>query len=466
MTSPNPQAALTDASAQRAVDVTLGKWLGVPASQLAGGRRFLFQVALVATALNVAVSVHDFFSYGGTDFRARIVGARALLRGLDPYSLTTSRDLNPELQDPHQTHVGLSRCTYSPALLLTYVPLAVLPYQVGRATSMVLEWAALLVMLALLARALRSGRLRYRFVVATLLLVAASPFWRLHVERGQYYVFVGLLLAWGVRQLLKKDADPRVAGIAFGLAVALRGTAVVLLLPLWIAGHRRAVVFAGMSAVAVTSLSLALFGVESWNDYFRAMNQWERNRLQTAESDREFPRRQPTTESVDGFRTAVLPSKSGNISLPEIYGQLARRSPSINPKWGRTVVRGSCLTMVVIVTAGFWLAHRRRPCSPRESLLAGLLLVLLCDFFVPIRVGYADVLYCLALALMTPLLGHPGWRPFALLVVGACLLSVIPIAPHRNEYWFAVTAARSAAFLGCGVLLLWELLGGRCQVDS
>ena len=67
-------------------------------------------------------------------------GRCALVRGVNPYTIKDTEDLDPALRDPDQGI--LSRCTYSPTLLAFYAPLASLTYPLQRAIWAVLEWCA------------------------------------------------------------------------------------------------------------------------------------------------------------------------------------------------------------------------------------------------------------------------------------------------------------------------------------
>jgi hypothetical protein len=67
----------------------------------------LLVLRVIACGLNVANTIRDVDQYGGTDLRIRVVGARALTRGLNPYTLSQTADTDPLLRDPD--HVQLSR---------------------------------------------------------------------------------------------------------------------------------------------------------------------------------------------------------------------------------------------------------------------------------------------------------------------------------------------------------------------
>ena len=75
----------------------------------------------------------------------------------------------PELLDPGRRHPGPSRTTYPPTLLMLYVPMAGLPYRVQRIAWFLLEWAALVAALVLLAGAVRPRVAKVAFLAVGLI---------------------------------------------------------------------------------------------------------------------------------------------------------------------------------------------------------------------------------------------------------------------------------------------------------
>lgn len=87
--------------------------------------------------INIWHTWYDVRTYGGTDLRVRVVGARAFAAGHQSVqNRRLPKELDPALRDPQQE--VLSRCTYHPTLLLFYAPLSSLRYPARRR----LIWAA------------------------------------------------------------------------------------------------------------------------------------------------------------------------------------------------------------------------------------------------------------------------------------------------------------------------------------
>jgi len=136
-------------------------------------------VRLVALLLLLAAVVQSFLDashYYGADLRARVVGARAMLRGLDPYFLPMRADQPETLQDPFRYALQFSRCTYAPTLLWLYAPFANLVFTTQRWIWWCLEWTALLSSIYLLGQVMASSVVRNAyFLLARYFLLAAHP---------------------------------------------------------------------------------------------------------------------------------------------------------------------------------------------------------------------------------------------------------------------------------------------------
>ncbi len=404
--------------------------------------RWIALLLCLATCLNnVRHSWRDNQQFGGTDLRVRVVGARAMLRGINPYSLKNSRELDEELQDPDQTI--LNRCTYPPTLLLFYAPLANLDYRLQRALWMVLEWTALALSVTLLSLAIRSRDVRFWFVIGSIGLIGGSHFWRLHVERGQYYVFVLLLLSLGTHFTLRRWL-PIVAGIFFGLAACLRPPVVLLIAALWWTRSRSA------SYSAVITLGLAILlstlwgGLDYWRDFVELSRSWELAIL--GQSFGDVPELD-LTSTIDGYRRPMLDDFTPNLSLASFARGMLPTEQRLNPKLLATIIKVCWLVVVSSLVVYCCRGHWFKTVSERYALLLGAAVMLLTDYFLPIRIEYADVLFCLPLVLLTPMLLRKRHIILATTLVAAFLLSAVPRADLPSQFGAITTALRSAVVM-------------------
>jgi hypothetical protein len=209
----------------------------------------------------------DLFQYAGIDLRNRIVGARALVQSIDPYTIEWRPGMPLDLADPSQRYPGVSRVSAAPSLLLLYMPFAELPYRTQQIIWWALQWAALGITIAVLARSFRNEADRNIFLLIAVICFVGSWFWRLHVERGQYYIFSTMLLSLDLAVLRDKGRRPKWLGIPSGIAVAIKPTNVILVPMLWFLGERRAALGAVFVAALVVAASLYPSGPQVWSSF-------------------------------------------------------------------------------------------------------------------------------------------------------------------------------------------------------
>lgn len=405
-------------------------------------------IVLAITALNGLASFYDYWRFDGYDLRIRVVGARLLVQGIDPYTYSSSPDLPPELQDPGQQFRGLSRCTYPPPLLLVYAPLSPLPYTLQRPIWMVLEWVALLAVIALASRLSPSARIRFLTTACGLGLVAASYVWRFHVERGQYYVFIALLLVLAVGLLVRCRRDHLVAGILLGLAIAMRPPVAIILLPLWLGGLRRTALTGGLTAAVCVAATLPLSGMTAYANYTRVATAWEKVMLDWEQAKKEYGVQPREKQRVDGFRIGELELRGASWTVARALNQ-----PQLPALFHTPSGQKAVYAVVLALWLGlFYLANRVRPFSVRETVQAGVWLVVLTDYFLPLRVEYADVLYLLPMAMVMPVMAVPRNRGWLLALILAWLPVVAVTGPQFSAYWGQMVPARGLALLViCGL---------------
>ncbi len=387
-------------------------------------------VGLLNSLIAFLVTLRDCVQYPGVDLRSRVVAARALRMGLDPYLHEWRAGMSEELLDPGRRHPGPSRATYPPTLLMLYVPFAGLPYRTQRAIWFLLEWSALVASLALLVGTLRARAARTAFLAMGLFFFAAGDLWRFHLERGQFYVFVLLLLALGTRSLVPGGGDGWRGGFWFGLAAALRPTFVVMGLPLWLLGYRKSAAAMMASLGMAVALTLPWFGVRGWASYATTVRIWEQASAGDGTEEDYFlsaygpaaPAPQ-TAEGIDFFR--ALPIETAGSTL------MANFHPAY--RWLRgilalpplpTLARIGFLGFVLI--AGCLAARlrwRARAVSPRFVASFAVLMAIDGEYFLPVRYSYADIMFLQPLALLIPALlrSERLWLSRTVVVTGLVL---------------------------------------------
>jgi hypothetical protein len=374
--------------------------------------------------VNVWHSYHDVQNFGGTDLRARVVGARALVRGINPYSIKDTTDLDPALRDPDQS--GLSRCTYPLTLLCFYAPLSSLTYPTQRVIWAVLEWSAFLASVLVLSACIRSQQAKYWFFVAAVGLFGSSFFWRLHVERGQYYVFIVLLISIGMLLLLKTQ-HAVASGIFWGLAICLRPTVGLLVVPWLMSSQRRTAITAIATAVISVTIATIVGRPEYWLDFLGLSQAWEQSVLGAEPPDTVFE--SAISGPTDGYNTAMLENYAANLTFDSLALSVQTMvNVRLDP---RNVARaGKVLWLFVIATIWIlqWKRKRGRMVPVADQILVGSCMMLVTDYFLPIRIEYADVLFLIPMALLMPSIIRKENHLLAAVFVIAMLIPLAPLS--------------------------------------
>jgi glycosyl transferase family 87 len=411
----------------------------------------LFAVGLLAAAGNVAVTWGDVHRFGGTDLRARVVGARALMLGIDPYLPLPAAARHEWLFDPHGVFRDISRCPYAPPLLAVYALLCWLPYTAQRLLWFVIEWASLLVSIAWLARTIRPRTARPWFVVLALVFFAGGSFWRLHVERGQYYSLVLLLFSWSVAELMRSRQDGWRAGLPLGIAAALRPTVLVVVAPLWVLGYRRAAAGAVAATAVIVAVLWPFTGASFWKDYMRLVDTLERAvpALPALAS-------MPYSTWVEGADfTRVLPDRSSNANIHLLLVRAAEWTGWPPRALIPVLAKAGFLVAITLLLA---LSFRGRGARwrPRPALAVALTAAMVTDHFLPLRWGYADILYLAPLALLMPFMLRARGRMLLLTVLVALVFGHSLFAPLDSG-----TGSLLRAVLLTGGLVGWTVAATR-----
>ena len=357
-----------------------------------------------------------------------------MLRGLDPYFIAAKTDQTDVLQDPDRYAAVCTRCTYSPTLLCLYAPLANLPYGRQRFIWFGAEWCALAGSILLLRGTIRDGLLKEVFTAVAVLFFADGPFWRFHLERGQYYVFILLLFSLTARLCLGKSTDRWWHGIPLGLAAAMRLTPLAALLPLWVLGFRRTAVGAAIVAILCIAGSIRLSGFGLWQSYFRAVSIQSQLISDQSYWDSERAKLPPLPANAEGMtfkRILAMPDANATFALMVLQPLSHRFSWAPAREHWQTVSQAGA----VLVCLLFPVALRfRRALEPGEKLAAALLCVLSAEFFLPVRLSYTDVMFLAPLGLLMPRMfrNSAGYVCFAIVLMALALShSLLPAEPSN-----------------------------------
>jgi Glycosyltransferase family 87 len=445
--------------------------LGIRPSMLSAGEGIALSAALLAVVFALARSWEDAHQYPGVDLRSRIVGARNLLDGHSPY-FTDQPPQSPErLIDPGRMFSGVSQCTYSPATLAIYAPIANRPYGWQRPVWACVELGSFLVSVGLLTRSIPGHRAKVLFASGALVLFGADWSMRLHVERGQYYVYILLLISMGVFCAMKlrrgtlKRTDSFLAGLLLGAASAVRPSVIVVAGPVLLLRRWRMSlgVFAGAAAmVAATTLMTPL---STWSDYLKMGEKYEQMSLQgQAALDYEYLVRPDTVRGNKHYLEGVpfanlsgkdagllmLPTESRPLVLTSVWLAFPAVQRAVPASAVPAINKGAALALCGLSGLACLKARRRRYSLPLV-LAAGLALFNCTEYLLPVRCSYADVLYLPLLAMLSPLLARRKGAPARLLLVAGLGPNLLFPDP-----WLA--AVRTFTLLVVTVFLAYRVL--------
>ena len=446
----------------RTVSRWLERLLGLPLRRMPAYASVSILICTVIFLVALTGSALDVWRYPGEDLRPKVVAVRAILRGLNPYAYEVGPETPEQLIDYTRPWARMAGSHKSPAILLLYAPTSSLPWRSQRLLWMVVEWMAMIGSILLLSRCCRRPTHRLAFICIACYFFVGGHFWRLHVERGQDYVFLVLLQALGVSWLMRRRHSEVVSGLPIGAAMALRPTLLALAPVLWLIGLRR-MASSGLATSALVILAtLPLVGLTGWVEFQRAVTQLEQIALGNKDLDARLgqPYR-PSSPIVEGYDYSVrmyIPPQSQDLTLTYLGGTVLPRVQSEQPlRRAWPLITRSLAVLTVIGFAGLaWIGHRRG-LSTRAGLALAILGGLAMDYLVGVvRTSYTDVGFLVPIALLLPiLLDRRTPRLFGIMVLSGL------VAGSTGWVVLGVILRSVGVFGGLALCAAWLCLGAR-----
>lgn len=374
--------------------------------------RMLMRVALGVACFVALRTYDDNRVFSGDDLRNRVVGARVMLAGYDPYTFEWEPGMPEQWLDPVYEPKA-HRLTISPPTLLLYAPIAPLPYKAQRFVSFLAEWLAMIASLALLAHSLPAPRHRVIFLAGAAVLFLATDIWRMHLERGQMYVFPLLVLSIAIAASNRGQDDSLLAGVALGALGLMRPNLLIIAGGLLIL-KRWKTLGAMLATIAIVgTITYSMLPTTAWQSYLDVGEQYYRavDDPEPGPNDRRLPEHVGPVEGVQFHHSLVNVSCS---SFAHLYYVLRMRFDLRRLEIAlvsKAILAGFAALMMIMV----WL--RRGEATSAFALM--VLLALDTEFFLPHRWGYADVMQLAPVALMLPLLARNESES---LLASACVL--------------------------------------------
>ena len=119
--------------------------------------KFLLITAAIITIIGFIVDFRNTLAYPGTDLRNRVVGARLMLKGIDPYFFKWQPGLPAKFYDPLDISSELlSKLSVPPTVLVLHSIIAGLSYAQQKVIWLLVQWAALIGTMLIFIRARNS----------------------------------------------------------------------------------------------------------------------------------------------------------------------------------------------------------------------------------------------------------------------------------------------------------------------
>jgi hypothetical protein len=347
---------------------------------------------LIVIARVMTQTIGDLRSYPGIDLRAKVVGARLLIQEMNPY-----------YDFRHESHPDrlrmLNEDTYSPPLLLLYAPLCDLSWSTQRIVYFCADWIAILLCYLILSRVFPKNASATALWVGFVLLFVAAPGFRMHLERGQYYVELALLTAAASACLLRKS-ESWFHALPLAILVLLRPTYAVCIVGLLILRRIRHASYASCLCLFLFAAMLPLTGLTDWRYYFTEISTNESELLDAAYRPALQPVSVTTGQVIEGTDFSKSLNYPGYLADRTLLG-LARSS--VSPSLARLIHQiapseiefrwldsSGLFLSCLFDLAGFYCFSQNR----REGLIPIAFLFLAplnLELFAPQRFAYCDV---------------------------------------------------------------------------
>ncbi len=371
---------------------------------------------------------------GSIDYRNRVTGARLLGSGIDPFTYKWRPGQPVTYCDVYNNlAVEVSKTTVTPTFLTLMIPFAAFPYKASQFLWLMAQWGLLIGTGVIWWRILAPGWRRWLWAGA-LVAFTYTLAWRLHIDRGQMYVLLTLLVSLWLALVKHGGAKAaRWAGWTAGLLVGLRPPMVLLLAPfIWWQGRNqlKPAIVSGLICLFLPML----FRTAIWPDYLAGMAKWSEIYRNNAEP-RPPPQAYPPTiegmkvEQMGRFRVVQYVDSS-------IYRLLREMDVTGAPAW----------PLLLVLTAGiggwYWWSRRLELTDQLTGIAAWIFLA---DWFLPAyRAPYNDVLVLGWLALALLARRRAFWVALAALPLGWVMVSTTPSARwplHLPTLLFLVSTA-------------------------
>ena len=131
----------------------------------------LLLIAVLITAIGFLVDIQNTLTYIGTDLRNRVVGARLIIDGIDPYFFKWVPGFSDRFYDPLDVPSQiLSKLSVPPTVLALHSIMARLPYMQQKILWLIVQWAAFAGIVTIFFKSNTSGLKRNLILIVSFFL--------------------------------------------------------------------------------------------------------------------------------------------------------------------------------------------------------------------------------------------------------------------------------------------------------
>ncbi len=358
-------------------------------------------VAWIIAILGFFTDVYNTHKFGGVDLRNRVVAARVTQElHQDPYYFKWNNGLSDHYLDPSDNIlIPVSRVTVPPTVLLFHNLFSFLPYSFERWIWFIFQWICLLLSIYLLTRLTNSEVTKKLIWILGFFFISGSYFWRLHVERGQIYIFYTALFILSVYLYKKfiesekniKSASKLLAGsgLILGYLISLRPTFIFALLPFFLYKKFKFVAISISGIIFSIILTSLFIPLPLWQNYYHSI---QFQGLMRISPDANF--QSVGIDVAEGFNMRNFLDVPGeDSSLQRIIHGLFKTWPTSN----------QMLILLFLFFAGltfYLLKTKKWGVAGLELFFLGSIFSFFSEFFTPApRWPYANVIWLIPLGL-------------------------------------------------------------------
>jgi hypothetical protein len=382
-----------------------------------------------------------FNTYGSTDLRARIVGARLMNENKSPYFYQWKRGDNEKILDPNiNTNREVNGNVVTPAYLILLQFVSQIPYYEIQVIWGILQCLFLCLAICMITRYLPLlDRQNVVLLILTVLLFSFSDIWVYNIERGQTYTLFAFLFCLVVIPAVTKSAKfSLISGFINGLIGFLRPSFFLLIIVFFVRRNYRFCIGQIVGAMA----GLLLFVVpyyDVWKDFFNAMHLYS---LEIINGIPSYQSIQNSPNVIEGLSTLRNVDKDIHLSaILSAQNYLKNIGIVLNSTT-------SSLICIAFISCYSYLFYKKQSfLDNTKTILFAFLIYMTAEyFFIGARGSYSIIQWLLPVYFFVY---NAKWQRIILLLFAFSQIFVIPSLPFNNSQNFQGLIGEGILYVVC-----------------